>query len=139
MLRYRLLPLLAGRVQVDRMSLDKPVLVLAMDAKGGFNYEKLGRGAAKGAPATPGTAAPAAAPLRIVMKSLAVENGSVRMEDQAKARLMAIEGIDFRSGFEVAGGLAQGNGPGHDREGQRRRRASSCAGSRRRSRCRRSG
>ncbi len=109
-LRYRLLPLLAGRVQVDRMSLDKPVLVLAMDARGGFNYEKLGRGAAKGAPATPGTAAPAAAPLRIVMKSLAVENGSVRMEDQAKARLMAIEGIDFRSGFEVAGGLAQGTG-----------------------------
>ena len=41
-LRYRLLPLLTGRVQVDRLALEKPVLALAMDAKGGFNYEKLG-------------------------------------------------------------------------------------------------
>ncbi len=44
------------------------------------------------------------------MKSLAVENGSVLMEDPAKARLMAVEGIDFRSGFEVAGGVAEGKG-----------------------------
>jgi len=110
-LRYRLLPLLAGRVQVDRLALEKPVLALAMDAKGGFNYEKLGGAAAKGAPATPGQAAPtAAAPLRIVMKSLAVENGSVVMNDQTRARLMAVEDIDFRSAFEVARGVAQGAG-----------------------------
>jgi uncharacterized protein involved in outer membrane biogenesis len=110
-LRYRLLPLLAGRVQVDRLALEKPVLALAMDAKGGFNYEKLGGAAAKGAPATPAQAAPtAAAPLRIVMKSLAVENGSVVMNDQTKARLMAVEDIDFRSAFEVARGVAQGAG-----------------------------
>jgi uncharacterized protein involved in outer membrane biogenesis len=110
-LRYRLLPLLAGRVQVDRLALEKPVLALAMDAKGGFNYEKLGGAATKGAPATPGQAAPtAAAPLRIVMKSLAVENGSVVMNDQTKARLMAVEDIDFRSAFEVARGVAQGAG-----------------------------
>jgi AsmA protein len=110
-LRYRLLPLLAGRVQVDRLALEKPVLALAMDAKGGFNYERLGGAAAKGAPATPAQAAPtAAAPLRIVMKSLAVENGSVVMNDQTKARLMAVEDIDFRSAFEVARGVAQGAG-----------------------------
>jgi len=110
-LRYRLLPLLAGRVQVDRLALEKPVLALAMDAKGGLNYEKLGGAAAKGAPVTPGPAAPmAAAPLRIVMKSLAVENGSIVMNDQAKARLMAVEDIDFRSAFEVASGVAQGAG-----------------------------
>ena len=108
-LRYRLLPLLAGRVQVDRLALVKPVLSLAMDARGGFNYEKLGGAAAKGAP---GQAAPAATatPLRIVMKSLAVDNGSVVMDDQAKARLMAVEDIDFRSAFEVAGGVAEGKG-----------------------------
>ena len=111
-LRYRLLPLLAGRVQVDRLALEKPVLTLAMDAKGGFNYEKLGGGGAPtGASATPAAAPPSAAPpLRIVLKSLAVEGGSILMNDQAKARVMAVEEIDFRSAFEVAGGLAQGTG-----------------------------
>ncbi len=110
-LRYRLLPLLTGRVQVDRMALDKPVLALAMDARGGFNYEKLGGASARGGPAPTGQAAPAAAaPLRIVMKSLAVENGSVVMDDHTKTRLMAVEGIDFRSAFEVAGGVAEGKG-----------------------------
>lgn len=110
-LRYRLLPLLYGRVQVDRLALEKPVLTLAMDARGGFNYEKLGAAAAKDAAAKPGQAPPAAAPpLRIVMKSLAVENGSVVMNDHTRARLMAVEEIDFRSAFEVSGGIAQGTG-----------------------------
>jgi hypothetical protein len=108
-LRYRLLPLLAGRVQVDRLALEKPVLTLAIDAQGGFNYERLG-GAAKGKTATPAGASPMAAPLRIVMKALAVENGSVLMHDHTKARLLAVEDIDFRSRFEVAGGVAQGSG-----------------------------
>ncbi len=110
-LRYRLLPLLAGRVEVERLALEKPALALAMDARGAFNYETLGRPAAKGAPAAAGSAAPmAASPLRIVMKALAVENGSIVMDDHTKARLMAVEGIDFRSAFEVAGGVAQGAG-----------------------------
>ncbi len=110
-LRYRLLPLLAGRVQVDRLALEKPVLTLAMDAKGAFNYEKLGGAAAKAAPGAPATAAPTAAvPLRIALKSLAVERGAILMNDQAKARLMAVEDIDFRSAFEVASGAAQGAG-----------------------------
>lgn len=110
-LRYRLLPLLYGRVEVERLALEKPALALAMDAKGGFNYERLGRPAAKGAPAAAGSkAAMAASPLRVVMKSLAVENGSIVMADHAKARLVAVEDIDFRSAFEMAGGVAQGNG-----------------------------
>jgi uncharacterized protein involved in outer membrane biogenesis len=111
-LRYRLLPLLTGRFEVERLGLEKPTLALAMDAKGGFNYEKLGGpAAAKGAAAAPAGSAPAsAAPLRIVMKSLAVENGSILMNDHTKARLMAVEDIDFRSAFEFAGGVAQGAG-----------------------------
>jgi hypothetical protein len=107
-LRYRLLPLLAGRIQVDRLALHKPVLALAMDAKGRFNYEKLGGPVTKGAA---GAASPAAAaPLGIVMKSLAVENGSIVMNDKAMARLMAVEDIDFRSAFEVVGAAAHGTG-----------------------------
>ena len=40
-LRYRLRSLLAGQVVVQRLSVRKPVLTLAMDPKGAFNYEKL--------------------------------------------------------------------------------------------------
>ena len=137
-LRYRLLPLLAGRVQVDRLALEKPVLALAMDAKGGFNYEKLGGAAAKGAPAASGQAAPAAAaPLRIVMKSLAVENGSIRDE---RLREGAADG---RRGHRLPERL---RGRGRRRRRARARSRSgrptsptccSCAASRRRSRCRR--
>jgi len=110
-LRYRLLPLLRGRVEVERLALEKPALALAMDAQGAFNYERLGGSAATGAPAKPGPASPmAAAPLRIVMKALAVERGSIVMSDHTKARLMAVEEINFRSAFEVASGVAQGAG-----------------------------
>ena len=53
-LRYRLRPLLAGRVEVERLALEKPALALAMDARGGFNYEKLGGSACEeGAPPAP--------------------------------------------------------------------------------------
>jgi hypothetical protein len=109
-LRYRLRPLLAGRVEVERLALEKPLLSLAMDARGGFNYEKLG-GATRAGARAPSAAAPAAvAPLRIVLKRLAVEDASVVMTDHAKVRLLTVEGADFRSAFELAGGIAQGSG-----------------------------
>jgi len=108
-LRYRLLPLLTGRIEVERLALEKPALALAMDTKGTFNYEKLGRAAAKGAPAS-GSASASATPLRVVMKSLAVENGSILMTDYAKAKLMTVDGIDFKSAFELAAGMALGAG-----------------------------
>jgi uncharacterized protein involved in outer membrane biogenesis len=103
-LRYRLLPLLRGRVEVERLALEKPVLALAMDRRGVFNYEKLGGGSARPSPAA------AAVPLRIVMKSLAVEDGRLVMKDAAQARLMAVDDVDFRSAFEVSGGAAHGKG-----------------------------
>ncbi len=109
-LRYRLRPLLAGRVEVERLALEKPLLSLAVDARGGFNYERLG-GAARAGAKPPAAAGPAAvAPLRIVLKRLAVEDASVVMTDHARARLLTVEGADFRSAFELAGGLAQGSG-----------------------------
>jgi uncharacterized protein involved in outer membrane biogenesis len=109
-LRYRLMPLLAGRMEVERLALEKPALAIAMDTKGAFNYEKLGRAAAKGAPAAPGATTATATPLRIVMKELAVDNGSIVMTDYAKARLMTVDAIDFKSAFEVTGGIALGAG-----------------------------
>lgn len=105
-LRYRLWPLLAGRVEVERVTLEKPALALVADARGSFNYEKLG-----GAAARKKTTAPAAVvPLRVVLERLAVEEGSVTLTDPTKARLLAVEGVGFRSTFEVDGGLARGSG-----------------------------
>lgn len=106
-LRYRLRPLLAGRVEVERLALEKPALALAMDARGAFNYEKLGRRSV--APAAPAAGA-AAFPLRIVLKQLAVEDGSVVMLDHTGSRVLAVEDAGFRSAFEVASGVATGSG-----------------------------
>ena len=106
-LRYRLRPLLAGRVEVERLALEKPALALAMDARGGFNYEKLG-GAASRPSAAP--AAAAVVPFRVVLKRLSVEDASIVMTDHTKARLLTVEDADFRSAFEIEGGMAQGEG-----------------------------
>lgn len=108
-LRYRLLPLLAGRFEVERLALEKPTLGLVANARGTYNYEKLGSGAARDARPT-ATPAAAVVPLRIVLKQLAVDDGSFVMTDEAKARLVTAEGIGFRSAFEVEGAVAQGNG-----------------------------
>ena len=100
-LRYRLMPLLRGNVEVERLALEKPALALAMDQRGVFNYEKLGGGS---------SAPTGALPLRLVMKSLGVEDGMLVMNDAAKAQLLAMNDVDFRSAIEVAGGVAQGKG-----------------------------
>jgi hypothetical protein len=105
-LRYRLLPLLAGRVEVERLSLQEPALALAVDARGAFNYERLGGAARR----TPAAAAPAALPLRIALRRLSADRASIVMTDHTRARLLAIEGLDLSSAFEIEGGVARGRG-----------------------------
>ena len=105
-LRYRLRPLLAGRVEVERVALERPALGLVADASGVLNYEKLGGSS----PKKRSTAGAAAAPLRVVLKQLAVEDGSVTLVDHTKARLLTMEGVGFKSAFEVEGGVARGTG-----------------------------
>jgi uncharacterized protein involved in outer membrane biogenesis len=81
-LRYRLLPLLAGRAEVERLAFEKPALSLAVDARGVFNYERLGgstRSARKATPAA--TAGASLVPLRIVLRHLSVRNASIVMAD----------------------------------------------------------
>jgi AsmA-like protein len=104
-LRYRLRPLLARRLEVDRVSLERPALGLLMDARGVFNYERLGARGAR----TP-TSAGVAVPLHVVLKRLEVADGSVTLTDNTRARLLTIKDADFRSAFEIEGGLAKGTG-----------------------------
>jgi uncharacterized protein involved in outer membrane biogenesis len=105
-LRYRLRPLLSGRVEVERVALVKPALGLLVDARGVFNYERLG-----GRRTSPGaTATAAAVPLHVVLEELAVEDGSVTLTDHTKARLLTMDDAGFRSAFDVEGGVARGSG-----------------------------
>jgi hypothetical protein len=104
-LRYRLRPLLARRLEVDRVSLERPALGLLMDARGAFNYERLGSRGAR-APASAGVAVP----LRVVLERLEVHGGSVTLTDNTRARLLTIEDAGFRSAFDIEGGVATGSG-----------------------------
>jgi hypothetical protein len=104
-LRPRLLSLLSGRMEVRRLALEKPRLALAMNAKGAFNYEKLG------APGTPSpTTAPATLPLRLVLDRLAVEDAVVTVTDEHKATLLRLEGGQVHSRIEAAAGAFEGRG-----------------------------
>lgn len=107
-LRYRLLPLLAGRVELERIALERPRLALTMDARGVFNYERLGAAAPARAAAAP--AGVAVVPLRLVLRQLSVEDASIVVTDHTGDRLLAIEDASFRSSFEIDGGTARGSG-----------------------------
>jgi uncharacterized protein involved in outer membrane biogenesis len=109
-LRYKLLPLLAGRVDVERLSLEKPSLALLMDARGAFNYEKLGARRGPGKAAATAPAVGPSVPLKIVLSRLSVDDASVTMTDNTKARLLSVDDAGFTSAFEGEGGAAHASG-----------------------------
>ena len=110
-LRYRLRPLLSGRLEVERLALERPVVALAMDSRGAFNYEKLA-GGAKAAPSkgSPASGPAAASPIELILKKLAVDNAEILMQDATKAPLMKVQDFDLDSAFKVVGAAAQGSG-----------------------------
>ena len=116
-LRYSLWPLVRGRFEVQRLSLERPRLGVAMDSRGTFNYERLG-GARVPAPSTRGAAAPAEAaaaspsvvPLRVVLSRLSVDDGTVVFTDATRSTLLSVEGLGVRSAFAVDAGVATGKG-----------------------------
>ena len=109
-LRYRLRPLLSGRLEVERLALERPVVALAMDSRGAFNYEKLGGGAKAAPPKGSPASRPAASPIELVLKKLAVDNAEILMQDATKAPLMKVQDFDLDSAFKVVGAAAQGSG-----------------------------
>jgi uncharacterized protein involved in outer membrane biogenesis len=124
-LRYRLLPLLRGRLVIDELSLREPVISLASDKRGVFNYERLGAAPTRSANAAvredasvaAGRPTPAGAgvsvPLSLVLSKLAVEDARVSMMDgtvSPPATLIGIEDADFDSSVEVGAKGAAGKG-----------------------------
>jgi uncharacterized protein involved in outer membrane biogenesis len=114
-LRYKLGPLMSGRVEVEELSLTKPVIAMSQDKKGAFNYEKLG-GGAPAAPAKTGTttttttSSGSSVPLDIHLNKLAVNDLDVVMTDANNLTLMKVEKANFDSSFQMAGGKAGGKG-----------------------------
>jgi uncharacterized protein involved in outer membrane biogenesis len=108
-LRYDLLPLLRGRLQVDELVLKKPVLNLAMDSRGSFNYEKLGSASSSTAPVPASTSAPLGA-FDLVLSRAAVEDGRISVTDHRGASLLRLEGAQLKSSFAASGGTIQGKG-----------------------------
>lgn len=107
-LHYDLLPLLKGRLQVDELALERPTLRLAMNARGVFNYERLG------AAASSRSAAPAAGmarlPLELRLSRLAVDGAQVSVVDHARTPLLTLHDFHLDSSFTLSGGHARGGG-----------------------------
>jgi uncharacterized protein involved in outer membrane biogenesis len=115
-LRYRLLPLLSRRVEIEQLSLDKPVITLARKNKGEWNYEKFG---AKGGEAKTAAAAlrpvartesGAAIPLDILISKLAITQGTVSMVSEKGKPIVKLEGIEFSSSVSLMGNKLAGAG-----------------------------
>ena len=126
-LRYKLRPLLSGRVEVERLTLDQPILGLIVDEEGRFNYEALGgETRAVSGQEPPGGAPPGAGPsadapddaptgasgasalLDIVLSEVRVDGAQITMSDDEGTNLMTVEDVDFAAALQVSGGVTQG-------------------------------
>lgn len=113
-LRYRLLPLLRGRVEIQQLSLDKPVVTLARGAGGAWNYEKLGGAPAPAPsqPAAPVTAptTPASPPLDVTLSKLAMNHAVIVMLDESGKSLIRIDDANLTCAVNLEGGKLSGTG-----------------------------
>jgi uncharacterized protein involved in outer membrane biogenesis len=112
-LHYRLLPLLSRRVEIEQLSLDKPIITLSQNDKNEWNYESIGaKGSAtnptptevKPTPAAPKpapTKSETAAPLDIVLSKLAITQGMVSLVSDKNKAIVKVEGINFSSAVSL--------------------------------------
>jgi uncharacterized protein involved in outer membrane biogenesis len=117
-LHYRLLPLLSRRVEIEELSLDKPVVTLSQNAREEWNYERIGSSeTASKTNAAPSTSpAPAASktetsvPLNVVLSRLAITQGSLSMVSVSNKPIVKVEGIDFSSSVNLTDNKLSGTG-----------------------------
>ena len=105
-LRYRLLPLLRGRLEIDALSVDKPELTMVIDANGTSNVAKL----LARPPGEPAGAVPAPLPLRLVVARAALSDGTLSVRDARSRLLLAAQGVEVTSAFESDGTSVTGRG-----------------------------
>jgi uncharacterized protein involved in outer membrane biogenesis len=112
-LHYRLLPLLSRRVEIEQLSLDKPIITLSQNDKSEWNYESIGaKGSAtnsaatevKPTPTTPAatpTKSASAPPLDIVLSKLAITEGAISLISDKNKPLVKVDGINFSSAVSL--------------------------------------
>jgi AsmA protein len=115
-LRYRLLPLLHRRVEIEQLSIDKPIITLAQNDKNEWNYEKIGAPEAQPKPtpmaspqATPRESAKPV-PLDVVLSKLAITQGALSMVDDSNKPIVKVDGIDFSSSVSLIDNQLAGTG-----------------------------
>jgi uncharacterized protein involved in outer membrane biogenesis len=96
-LRHRLLPLLRGRLEIDALSVEKPALRLAMDARGTSNLDAL----LSRRPPARSSAVPAPIPLRLVVRRGSLKDASFEMRDHRGRLVAAAENVGLESTFEA--------------------------------------
>ena len=117
--RYRLLPLLRKRLEMEQVSLERPVLRLTRGGRGEWNYESLGahptqpppRSAPRG-PAPSDLPSPAAAgsALDIVLPKLAVNRGEVAVTGEKDRLLARLQQLDLATSVTWVGSALTGSG-----------------------------
>jgi AsmA protein len=118
-LRYRLLPLLSRRVEIEELSLDKPVITLSQNAGGEWNYAKLGPPETQTTPTTSPSTTPSPAatpkseksvPLDVVLSKLAITQGALSMVSDSNKPIVKVDGIDFSSSVSLTDNKLSGTG-----------------------------
>jgi uncharacterized protein involved in outer membrane biogenesis len=111
-LSYRPWSLVSGRIDVDEIKIEKPVVTLVSNAQGAFNYEKLVDARAQAGPrpkapvsATPGAPLPA---LRI--SRFALEDARISVLDDKNAATFRMDDADLTASLGLVKGAAEGSG-----------------------------
>jgi AsmA protein len=89
-----LLPLLSRRVEIARIELDAPDLLLETDAQGRGNWQFRPPSAAPAGPATPGAPAAPARPLALDLAALRIQDGKVAWRGAGLAETVEIPRLD---------------------------------------------
>ena len=114
-LHYRLLPLFSRRVEIEQLSLDKPVITLSQNDKNEWNYEAIGaKGSSTNPAPAPSTPAPTKSetttPLDIVLSKLAITQGAMSLVSDKDKPLVKVEGISFSSAVSLIDNKLAGTG-----------------------------
>jgi uncharacterized protein YhdP len=109
-LGYDLWPLLRGRVQIDDLTVDRPVIRLVADGRGAFNYERLKPYASVPSAPTSAAARAGSSFLReVVIERLALKDGALSLSE-GKQSFLRLDDLDFESRLAVgpAGSVGKG-------------------------------
>jgi len=106
---YDLWPLLLGRIQVDELSLRKPVITLATDAHGTFNYQKLAV-LSPSSQAGSSTMARSSGLLKLAVSKLSVEGARFAIVDERKTEALRLEDASLDSALALESSVLTGTG-----------------------------